>query len=591
MKIVKTKIAADVLAILARATITGNVLVLPEQLDRETYLRVAKTLTAARGKWNAKAKGHVFPFDPRELMADAVETGAVVDAKKTLQFFETPDHLARRMAELSWLAEGETALEPSAGMGRIVRQLLACNARVEAVEIDPTNCATLRQMFGGDCIVNATSFEAWCDRGHEQFAAVVMNPPFADNRDIGHIRAAWDYVAPGGRLVAICSEGPFFRQDKAAVEFRRWLEEIEGVGTKLPADTFRESGTGVAVRLIVATAPGKKTAEPGRIQLLRNSNSAIKSLHGERNQSPPLATDCPMSSTAPAETTVRNLPMNQITADPDQPRKTFDPKELSELAASIRADGLLQPVTVRQVGPDAYVIVAGERRFRAHGINKAATIRAIVIETKNIADVRIKQIIENDQRADVSPLEQGRSYRDLMDATGWTPVELGARIGKEAWRVTERTNLLKILPEYQQLLASGNLKPSEATELARLGARGQAVLFKSIKTGACKTFNDLRAMATALVNAEAQTSLLGAEAPAPSDDDRRVVNAFESQVERIALMLRTGIKDNDIVAVRKVNPHRSAHLADLFAVMQKDLRRIEVALREAAIQTEFLAAE
>jgi hypothetical protein len=61
MKPVKTRIPADVMAIPARATITGNVLVLPEQLDRETYLRVAKTLTAARGKWDRKARDHVFP--------------------------------------------------------------------------------------------------------------------------------------------------------------------------------------------------------------------------------------------------------------------------------------------------------------------------------------------------------------------------------------------------------------------------------------------------------------------------------------------------------------------------------------------------
>ena len=85
MKPVKTRIPADVLAILTRATIIGNVLVLPEQLDRETYLRVAKALTAARGKWDRKVKGHVFPLDPRELMADAVDTGTVVLREAAIQ--------------------------------------------------------------------------------------------------------------------------------------------------------------------------------------------------------------------------------------------------------------------------------------------------------------------------------------------------------------------------------------------------------------------------------------------------------------------------------------------------------------------------
>ena len=88
MSPVKTKIPSDVAAILARSTIEGNVLRLPEQLDRETYLRVDKALKAARGKWDRKAHGHVFPFDPRELIGAAVSDGVIVDARRTMQFFE-----------------------------------------------------------------------------------------------------------------------------------------------------------------------------------------------------------------------------------------------------------------------------------------------------------------------------------------------------------------------------------------------------------------------------------------------------------------------------------------------------------------------
>jgi hypothetical protein len=78
--------------------------------------------------------------------------------------------------------------------------------------------------------------------------------------------------------------------------------------------------------------------------------------------------------------------------------------------------------------------------------------------------------------------------------------------------------------------------------------------------------------------------------PPPGDEDKRLANAFETQVERLSVMLRSSIHDNQIIAVRKVSPHRAGNLADLFAQMQKDLRRIEVALREAAIQESFLAA-
>jgi ParB/RepB/Spo0J family partition protein len=296
----------------------------------------------------------------------------------------------------------------------------------------------------------------------------------------------------------------------------------------------------------------------------------------------------PFRDDPPAGAVVQNLPMAQITADPGQPRKSFDRTALGELAASIRANGLLQPITVRQVGPETYQIVAGERRFRATEINRSATIRAIVIETTDPADIRVKQIIENDQRQDVTPLEQGRSYQTLMDEMGWTVEELGQRIGKAPHRITERTVLLTLRPEYQDLLASGNLKPSEATELARLTPRGQATLFNAIRSGRCQNYNDLRLTANALVQAEAQFDLMPAEPPPPSDEERRLASGFEASVERIALMLRSGIHDNQIVAIRKTNPDRAAHLADLLGLMAKDLRRIEVALREMAVQASFL---
>ena len=557
MSPVKTKIPPDVVAILAASTIVGNVLTLPTQLDRETYLRVDKVLKAARGKWDRKAGGHVFPFDPRELIGAAVEDGAVVNAKQTLQFFETPDALARRMVDLAQLAPGERALEPSAGLGRIVRHLIAADVQVDAVEIDATNCNALRQLAGAPTVCQE-SFEQYHAVDAAKFDAVVMNPPFAGDQDIRHIRLGWDMLKRGGRLVAICSEGPFFRQDAAAVAFREWLDAIDAYTEKLPPETFRESGTGVAARLIVATMEGTRTSH--------------------------------LTDDAPPEGIVRNIPMAQIAPDPGQPRKSFDRATLGELAASIRANGLLQPITVRQLAPKVYQIVAGERRFRATQINGSPTIRAIVIETDDAADIRVKQIIENDQRQDVTPLEQARSYQALMDEQGWTVEELGRRIGKAPHRITERTVLLTLQPEYQGLLASGNLKPSEATELARLGSRGQMTLFNAIRSGSCRNYNDLRATANALVQAEAQLTLMPDEPPPPSEEDRHLAGAFEASVDRIAAMLRSGIRDNQVVAVRKTNPGRAAYLADLLAVMQKDLRRIEVALREAAVQASFLAA-
>ncbi len=163
------------------------------------------------------------------------------------------------------------------------------------------------------------------------------------------------------------------------------------------------------------------------------------------------------------------------------------------------------------------------------------------------------------------PLEQARSYQALMDEQGWTPAELGQRIGKAAHRITERTDLLKIAPEYQQLLASGNLRPSEGNRTGpALASRSGHSCSTPIRGGACKSYGDLRTSASALVNAEAQLTLMPPDAPPPpGDEDKRLAGSFEANVERIALMLRTSIHDNQIVAVRKVSPHRAGNLADL----------------------------
>jgi hypothetical protein len=125
--------------------------------------------------------------------------------------------------------------------------------------------------------------------------------------------------------------------------------------------------------------------------------------------------------------------------------------------------------------------------------------------------------------------------------------------------------------------------------MSRLSQRGQDVLFRAIKHGQCKSWHDLRACANALVEAESQTVLLPA-AELPSEEERNAVRSFESMVERVGAMLRAGVRDNQIVAVKKVNPDRASTLADILAAMQRDLRRIEIALREAAVQAELLGA-
>jgi len=283
------------------------------------------------------------------------------------------------------------------------------------------------------------------------------------------------------------------------------------------------------------------------------------------------------------------MPLDQITPDPEQPRKIFDPAELRELAASIRENGLLQPITVRKAKGLGYWIVAGERRYRAHQLNEATTIRAIIADVADDADIRVKQIIENDQRVDVTPLEQANSYRKVMDDAGWTVEQLAKRIGKGSANISARLALLNLRPEYQQLLAGGNLQALAASLMAKLSPRGQDVLFNQIKEGRSHRY-DIRAAAAAIADAESQSSFLAPEEP-PTDAEKKAVKGFEHVVNQMSALLNSAIRDNEIVAIKKVNRDRANTLADLFRCMSKDCRRIEVALRASAAKADLLAAD
>lgn len=150
------------------------------------------------------------------------------------------------------------------------------------------------------------------------------------------------------------------------------------------------------------------------------------------------------------------VPIASIDPNPDQPRKTFNAPALRELAASIRENGLIQPITVRRRG-DRFEIIAGERRWRAHRIladrGEAETARAIVEDDVDDETMDLQAIVENLQRADVAPLEEAAAFQRMIDR-GMTPEELARKIGVPLYRVDERTGLLKLDDQIQKLVAS-----------------------------------------------------------------------------------------------------------------------------------------
>lgn len=157
---------------------------------------------------------------------------------------------------------------------------------------------------------------------------------------------------------------------------------------------------------------------------------------------------------------VIDINMSLVDNNPAQPRKNFDPTALQELATSIKNYGVIQPIVVKKKG-DRYLIIAGERRFRACKIAGVKTIPAVV---RDYTDSQIKEIalLENIQREDLNPMETATCMQELLKDYGWTQEELSEKLGKSRPAVTNTLRLLSLCPEVQDMIRSGKLSAGHA---------------------------------------------------------------------------------------------------------------------------------
>lgn len=164
---------------------------------------------------------------------------------------------------------------------------------------------------------------------------------------------------------------------------------------------------------------------------------------------------------------VRTVSVDAITPNPVQPRTIFRPERLEELAASIRANGILQPLVVRESGTGTFQIVAGERRLRAA---KLAGLNEVPIIVQEVADPKMLELalIENLQREDLNPIETAHAYDRLSRELGLSQEEIGRRTGKDRSSVTNMMRLLRLPKEVQQLLAENRLTMGQARALLGL---------------------------------------------------------------------------------------------------------------------------
>lgn len=200
-----------------------------------------------------------------ELMSNKPKADPIKEAERKLVgrkfegYFPTPKTLATRMAEELDINDTHRVLEPSAGKGSLIEAAITAGAKIEniaALEVvgDLQDILKLK----GYNVVGRNFLE------HDgEYDRVIMNPPFENNQDIEHVQHAYKLLATDGKIVAIMSEGPFFRGDSKATAFREWLEEVGGVSEKLPEGSFKESdrSTGVNTRIVIIN---KTTVSEGK---------------------------------------------------------------------------------------------------------------------------------------------------------------------------------------------------------------------------------------------------------------------------------------------------------------------------------------
>ena len=156
------------------------------------------------------------------------------------------------------------------------------------------------------------------------------------------------------------------------------------------------------------------------------------------------------------------VPIEQISPNPYQPRKTFNDASIEELSRSVREHGIIQPLVVTRTGDKKYRLIAGERRFRA--AQKAGLSKVPVVVKETMADTDVLQValIENIQREDLNPIEEAYAYHQLHEEFGLTQEEISKRVGKERSTVANFLRLLKLPDGVKKLLAAGKLSMGHA---------------------------------------------------------------------------------------------------------------------------------
>jgi ParB family chromosome partitioning protein len=257
----------------------------------------------------------------------------------------------------------------------------------------------------------------------------------------------------------------------------------------------------------------------------------IESLLGPRPQAV-AAAPVPEPTGKPLE-----IALDRIDRNPNQTRTTFDEAKLAELAQSITATGVVQPIVVREIAGGRYQLIMGERRWRASQVAGKATIPAIVRQVSDGQALEMT-IVENLQRADLNPMEQARAYERLSREFNLTQEEMAKRTGKDRASVANFLRLLKLTKSIQNLVEDGSLSFGHARALLALEtSKNLTDAVEHILEGHMSV-RQTEAMVQAMLNPE-RKPVKQAAAPPPQDPN---VHEAQDRLQR-RLGLRVHIED------------------------------------------------
>lgn len=246
------KIDNDVLSVLSQATTKENTLTLVGQLDRKLYMKTDKVLDACGGKWNRKLKVHVFDGNAEDRIEEILLSGQVEIPKDEFNFFPTPQAIVSKLINAAHIKQGMTCLEPSAGHGAILKELVSATGDAKNTYFYELMESNFNHLSQNNLLGELKDFLSVEPRA--EFDRVVMNPPFAKQADIKHVFHAQKFLKPGGLLVAVMSASVIFRENSLTKNFRDFVNKHDGHIISLPDGSFKESGTMVNTVMVIITA-------------------------------------------------------------------------------------------------------------------------------------------------------------------------------------------------------------------------------------------------------------------------------------------------------------------------------------------------